>query len=815
MRAVWARAKSELRSRRWSSLALVLLIGIAGGGAISVADAARRTDTAYERFLASHAPSDVSVTESKNFVTRDVDLDAVAALPEVEQSARASLLFFEGHTADGRRVTTDDFVPIANSTRALGTTIDRWKMLDGRPYRADAIDEAVADYETAQKLDLSVGDEITLRFVRRDVFNQNIAAYLAGLPGRVAGTGTSGALERLGLQGEPTITFRVVGIATDPITFPPVPGQFRPFLRLSPAFYAAFAADLARNDVIYTKLASVSDLADFKSDVAQLSRGTPVFYGVTQDDHRTNVDRTLHLAAVVLWLLAGLVAAALVLTMAQALSRQAFVDSLEYPVLRALGMRRRQLFAGGALWTVAIAGFASLLAVGVAILLSPLWPIGLARVAEPHPGFELNVALLAIGGLLVALVTMAIGAGSTWRWSRPSPRAATRRVPWASKLVSTTARPVSVAIGARQALHGGRGRSAVPVRTTVVALTLAVATLVTAITFGASLGHLLDSPRLFGWSWDAQIGAKGVPDIGAPVAAGLADDPAVASYSTGTVTEIAVNGVRVDAFAMDAGRGTIPPAILEGRSVRTNDEIVLGTQTIRAVDAEIGDLVRVKVGDETRRFKLVGRAVFPDIGDIGQLGRGAFMDFAAVRDTDAHAPHNVALVRFADDAAHAAEVTRLRHALDPLPVTAAVLPRDLASFGRVDGLPIVVALILGAMAAAVLVYTLLTAIRRRRRDLAILKTLGFTGGDVARTVVAEATTLALLALAFGLPIGVIIGRAVWRAFADWQGFPAVPTVAWLPLVAVSLAVVLVAAVIALLPAWLAARTRPAVALRSE
>jgi ABC-type antimicrobial peptide transport system permease subunit len=86
---------------------------------------------------------------------------------------------------------------------------------------------------------------------------------------------------------------------------------------------------------------------------------------------------------------------------------------------------------------------------------------------------------------------------------------------------------------------------------------------------------------------------------------------------------------------------------------------------------------------------------------------------------------------------------------------------------------------------------------------------------VSRTVVAEATTLALLALAFGLPIGVVVGRAVWRAFANWQGFPAIPTVAWLPLIAISFAVVVVAAVIALLPAWLAARTRPAVALRSE
>ena len=174
------------------------------------------------------------------------------------------------------------------------------------------------------------------------------------------------------------------------------------------------------------------------------------------------------------------------------------------------------------------------------------------------------------------------------------------------------------------------------------------------------------------------------------------------------------------------------------------------------------------------------------------------------------------LVKFASDADRAAGVASLTRAIAPIPVTSAALPRDLASFGRVDGLPIAVAAILGVMAGAVLVYTLLTAIRRRRRDLAVLKALGFLRRDVARTVTVQAMTLSALALVIGLPIGVLLGRFVWRRFVDWQGIPSVPMVSVLgaragrargarrrrPSIAV-------------LPAQFAARTSPAEALHAE
>ena len=819
MRAVWLRARADLRRRLLGWIALALLIGVAGGAAIAVAAGARRTDTAYRRFLAQSSPSDATVTESKDFLTKDLDLDQVAALPEVERSARASFLFFLGRTADGRPLSQLDFQPLATTRGALGTTLDRWKVLEGRRFDPDRVDEVMLDYETARTLDLGVGDEMTLKFIRRSTFDQQIVSFIAGLPERVAGTGTAGAIDQLPFPDEPEVTFHVVGIVTDPVTFPPIPGQLEPFLRLTPAFTERYGSDLTGNNVLFVDLSDVTDLESFRSDVARLGGGASVFFGLTQADHEANVNRTLHLAAVVLWLLAGLIALAGLLVAIQALSRQAFVESSDHPVLRALGMTRDERFASGLVRTTFVASLATVIAGVVAIALSPLWPIGLARVAEPSPGIEVNVAIVGIGLLAVFLGVLLTGAVTTWRWTRSSSArhrvGAATRPPLVARVFGGRLQPLPVVLGTRQALDGGRGRTAVPVRTTIVAAALAVATLTTALTFGSSLDHLLDTPRLYGWSWDAQVGGRGFPDLGAAMAQGLDANPDVESYASGTITEIAVNGVRAEAFAVERrGRG-VAPALLAGRAPKSASEIVLGTQTLRSADAHIGDEVRVLIGNESRQFRVVGRAVFPDVGDIGQLGRGAYLTFDAVDGVGGPAPHNVMLVKFTPGADRAAAVAALTHAIAPVPVTSAALPRDLASFGRVDGLPIAVAAILGVMAGAVLVYTLLTAIRRRRRDLAVLKALGFRSRDVARTVTVQALTLGVLALVIGLPVGVLLGRFVWRRFVDWQGIPSVPTVSALAVALIGAAVLLASTAIAVVPARVAARTAPADALRAE
>jgi ABC-type lipoprotein release transport system permease subunit len=61
-------------------------------------------------------------------------------------------------------------------------------------------------------------------------------------------------------------------------------------------------------------------------------------------------------------------------------------------------------------------------------------------------------------------------------------------------------------------------------------------------------------------------------------------------------------------------------------------------------------------------------------------------------------------------------------------------------------------------------HTLVTSVRRRR-DLAMLKTLGFVRGQVVAAMVWQATTFAVVALALGRPLGLAAGRWPWELTA--------------------------------------------------
>jgi ABC-type antimicrobial peptide transport system permease subunit len=106
-------------------------------------------------------------------------------------------------------------------------------------------------------------------------------------------------------------------------------------------------------------------------------------------------------------------------------------------------------------------------------------------------------------------------------------------------------------------------------------------------------------------------------------------------------------------------------------------------------------------------------------------------------------------------------------------------------------------------------------VRRRRRDLAVLKTLGFTRSQVLRVVAWEASAFAAVALLAGLPLGVLAGRQAWSVFATASGVSAqaaVPPLLVLVIIGVTLAI---ANLIAAAPGWEAARVRPATVLRTE
>ncbi len=77
----------------------------------------------------------------------------------------------------------------------------------------------------------------------------------------------------------------------------------------------------------------------------------------------------------------------------------------------------------------------------------------------------------------------------------------------------------------------------------------------------------------------------------------------------------------------------------------------------------------------------------------------------------------------------------------------------------------------------------------------------------------QATTLAFVGVVVGVPLGLVIGRAVWNAFADNLGVVPIAVVPWLLTAAITVGVIVGANVIAIAPALVAARSKPGDLLR--
>jgi ABC-type lipoprotein release transport system permease subunit len=125
------------------------------------------------------------------------------------------------------------------------------------------------------------------------------------------------------------------------------------------------------------------------------------------------------------------------------------------------------------------------------------------------------------------------------------------------------------------------------------------------------------------------------------------------------------------------------------------------------------------------------------------------------------------------------------------------------------------AALLALLALLAVGHSLVTSVRRRRRELAVLKTLGFDRRQVRSTVAWQASTLACIGLVLGIPAGLFVGAAVWRPVADGLGVTSSPPFPALAVMLVVPAAFAATNLLAFLPARAAARIRPAVALRAE
>ena len=142
-------------------------------------------------------------------------------------------------------------------------------------------------------------------------------------------------------------------------------------------------------------------------------------------------------------------------------------------------------------------------------------------------------------------------------------------------------------------------------------------------------------------------------------------------------------------------------------------------------------------------------------------------------------------------------------------------PSDILNFGRVQSLPLILAGILGLLALAALTHVMISAVRRRARDLAIFKTLGMSRAEVAATIAWQATTLIVLALVVGIPLGILAARWLAILFSGGLGIAASPQTPFLQVALVAAGAYVVALMIAAIPARQAANLLPATVLRAE
>ena len=129
--------------------------------------------------------------------------------------------------------------------------------------------------------------------------------------------------------------------------------------------------------------------------------------------------------------------------------------------------------------------------------------------------------------------------------------------------------------------------------------------------------------------------------------------------------------------------------------------------------------------------------------------------------------------------------------------------------------PVLLGAALAAGAVVALGLTLITSVRRRRHDLALLKTIGFTRRQLSATVAWQATIAVAIGTVIGIPLGIIVGRSMWDVFARAIDVVPQPTVSALTIALIAAGALLLANLVAAIPARQAARTRIAVLLRSE
>ncbi|MGC2485289.1 MAG: FtsX-like permease family protein [Acidimicrobiales bacterium] len=825
-RPAWFRLARRRGGERTSLIALTLALGVLGGVGMASLAGARATDNSYTMLLARSNPSAVSLS-----IPGPISTKVFSKIPGIAHVGVADL--------------TLGAIPLgANGAPKLGS--------------GNAIPEAGLDGEFFTQDRVSV---IQGRLANPHVANEFMTTALAE---RLMGWHV-GSVIKMGVYSSSQLGSKGFGTAAVPpkkILYEHLVGtivfdsavvqdsvdQLPTYYVLTPAAAKGLTSGPQYVQYNFELQPSANEATVARDIIRAVPPGqTYTFYHLTETEGEVN--RSVRPIALALGVFGALALLAALLVGLQMIARRLSAQRRDEEIMRALGANRVALILdavlGPVLATVAGIVVALALATGVSslTLFGPVRPL-------LHVGTNFNASIL----LSAAAILFVILAAATFVVAvRLAPggraRVMTRGRSRVVGLATSAGLPASAATGVAFAFESGFTRRSVPVRSVLAGIIVAVTLVATTLTFAGGLSALISRPSLYGWNWSYVLASSNeVPSSSVAVLKHHSRDVAFTGVN---FADVQIDGVTVPVLLTGANAAVNPP-LLSGHELSSAKQVVLGAATLAALHKRVGETVVVSYGAKRdypaylppTTATIVGSVTLPALGQSGTLhpsmGVGAILDVhaeppalqKAIRSQELLPGNDMEFVRFRPGVTHQeglAIVTKAARAGDAqyaaLPhdagggdgvsVLGVQYPAEIINYRSMGKTPLWLALAFALGMTIAFGLTITSSVRSRRRDLALLKTLGFTRRQMRSCIAWQASASVATGVIVGIPLGILLGRELWILFARQiyaVPFAAIPTVS---LVVLGLGALVLANLVALIPEHLAARTPAGVALRSE
>lgn len=830
LRVAWYRSRATFARRSAGYLSIVILVGLVGGLAMGAVAAGRRTQASFDAFAKATNASDLATVVS--IYNPPIGLDAgyypalvrrIAHLQGVTQAASEVGLTLLPLGTNGIPLPGSEPVTYG-SVDGFGFDQDRLVISHGRAPAPDNADEFIMDSATASSWGVHLGELVTF------------GAYTDP-------QSLTAAYQNDQLRPAFRVTARLVGVGTTGwagVVEDQQDASSSAVVLFTPALTRRLLNCCASLTIVGLALAGgTRSEAAVEAELAPvLPRGVPSGAGTVLSVVSARAERTLRPESLALGVFGTIAALAAFVVAGQVIGRRLRSEADDLAIMRALGADPAMTVLDGLFGVLGAVAAGFVMGGAVAVALSPLAPIGPLR---PYLPIGLNFDWTVLGAGLVVLVVglstvaVVVAYKSAPRRPAPSPPLLANRQSRIARAAATVGLPVPAVTGIRFALDPGAGHTSVPVRSAIVGAVLALMVVTTTFTFGASLNSLVTHPALYGWNWDYELSGQG-GDLPSQIEPLLDQDHLVAEWSAVYFGELSIDGQLVPVMGGTPGAVVAPP-LLSGHGLDAPDEAVLGAATLTELHKQVGGTVEVRAaaGAVPTRLRIVGTATMPAIGGVAggggthlEMGSGALVPYQLIPagernpfDQPQPGPNAIfirvtpgttsdALTRSVD-----AIIVKLGGQAGNGPVLGPQRPAEIINYRNLGSTPAILGAALAGGATAALGLTLLASVRRRRRDLALLKSLGFTRAQLAATVAWQSTVAVVLGTIAGAPLGIALGRYLWDLFAREINAVPAPTVPVVPVVLIALGALVLANLVAAVPARVASRAPTALLLRGQ